>query len=265
MTAPDGGPSALTADRDQLLVDLGTHLRLLGQRIDGVRHAASSTVMQLQPQLTDVQAELGLLRGEVTGLRTSQPQITTVPVNWPTLPTVAAEAAWEALGQWVQEVLGGWCEVTRDQLPDCWALHRPALMQVSWLWTSHTEAYQPHSRSHAAAEWNTRWLDAALDKIKKVIPASQCRPLADQPGQHLVHGLDAQQHHDRKLRQHASYALYSDTTSTPDPRRPDLTPPRAGVISSPGQQTIHKEFWQPYFEQAMQTDLAARRRRDGGQ
>jgi hypothetical protein len=101
------------------------------------------------------------------------------------LSTQDAEAVWEVLGQWVQEVLGDWCEVTRDQLPDCWALHRPAL-QVSWLWTSHIEAYQPHSRAHAAAEWHTRWLDAALEKIKRVIPASQCHAMAGQQGEHGV-------------------------------------------------------------------------------
>lgn len=152
MTAPGGQTSTVTVDGDQLHGDWGMDLRLLGTRIEGVRHATVSTVAQLQPQLADVQAELGVLRGEVTRLHASKHEVTVVPVNWPTLSAQDAEAVWEVLGRWVQEVLGDWCEVTRDQLPDCWALHRPALMQVSWLWTSHIEAYQPHSRAHAAAE-----------------------------------------------------------------------------------------------------------------
>jgi hypothetical protein len=228
-----------------------------------------STVAQLQQQLADVQAELGVLRGEVTRLHASKHEVTVVPVNWPTLSTQDAEAVWEVLGRWVQEVLGDWCEVTRDQLPDCWALHRPALMQVSWLWTSHIEAYQPHSRAHAAAEWHTRWLDAALEKIKRVIPASQCHAVAGQQGEHLVHRLQALQqrtrnshHRAHPLPQQAPYpTTFTPTSPSPDPIAAPIvvTLPAAREIASPGQQVIHRPFWQPYFEQAMQADLTKRR------
>jgi hypothetical protein len=225
-----------------------------------VRHATVSAVAQLQPQLADVEAELGVLRGEVSKLHASkQETIVMAPVNWPALSAKDAEAVWEALGRWVQEVLGGWCEVTRDQLPDCWALHRPALMQVSWLWTSHTEAYLPSSRAHQAAEWHTRWLDAALEKIKTVIPVSQCRPVAGQPGQHLVHRLDT---HEGNYRQHVPAALASDAVWAVDSPRSGAGALAAGSTSGLGQQVIYAPFWRPYFRRAMQVDLAERRRRE---
>jgi hypothetical protein len=184
-------------------------------------------------------------------------------VNWCTLPAKDAEYQWEALGCWVHDVLGGWYEVTREQLPDCLALHRPALVQVSWLWTSHTEAYLPRSHPNQAAEWNTRWIDATLGKIKTAIPTSRCRAVAGRKGEHLVDELEAQQRRSQDPHQHArqqtTHPAYTPASPYSDPSYAH-GPAQSGEIGSPGQQVIHRPFWQPYFEQAIQTDLTERQR-----
>lgn len=47
----------------------------------------------------------------------------------------AARAEWPRLVRWIAEVFVPWYEVTRDELPDCWALHRR--VELSWLATAH--------------------------------------------------------------------------------------------------------------------------------
>jgi hypothetical protein len=267
VTALEGGAATRVSDRDRLLGDLDVQVRLLSEKVEWVRRSTVTTVAEFGPQLADVHAELAYLRGEVTRRRASEPEDTHGPVNWCTLSAHDAEPLWVGMGHWVHEVLGDWCEVTREQLPDCWALHRPAVMQVSWLWTSHIDAYLPSSHPHQAAEWNTRRLDAALEKIKKVIPASQCRAVAGRQGEHLVNALEDQQRRDRNPRQQEPSLPWAHTYPHADHHSARytaaavLTPPAAArEIGSPGQQVIHRPFWQPYFEEAMQADLTERRR-----
>jgi hypothetical protein len=38
-------------------------------------------------------------------------------------------------------VLVPWYELTRDELPDCWALHAPVVVELSWLRTTYVQAY----------------------------------------------------------------------------------------------------------------------------
>jgi hypothetical protein len=267
VTALEDGAATRASDQDRLIGDLGTHIRLLSEKIEWVRRSAVTTVAEIGPQFADLHAEVAYLRGEVTRRRASEPQDTHGPVNWCTLSAEDAESLWPAMGHWVQEVLGGWCEVTRAQLPDCWALHRPALMQVSWLWTSHIDAYLPSSHPNQAAEWNTRRLDTALEKIIRAIRPSQCRAVADRPGEHLVNQMEDQQRRNRNPQQQQPYLIsthaaypYAGHHSARYAAASVLTLPAGREILSPGRQVIHRPFWQPYFEAAMQADLTERRR-----
>ena len=106
------------------------------------------------------------------------------PIDWVYLSAKQADREWDKLAQWADEVLP-YYEITRGQLPDCWPLHWPALLQVSWMRTLRVEAYMTRSHPVQAAEWNTRWLDEGLRKIKEAIPDSRCWPEKDHPGQHL--------------------------------------------------------------------------------
>ncbi|PZS32647.1 MAG: hypothetical protein DLM61_06505, partial [Pseudonocardiales bacterium] len=64
-------------------------------------------------------------------------------VDWPALTAEQAAAEWPRLAQWIDEVFVPWGEITRDALPDCWALHRPVVVQLSWLRSAHVQAYLP--------------------------------------------------------------------------------------------------------------------------
>lgn len=287
--APDGGPNRRRPDRDRLLLDLGAQVRDLGTRVDGLKRTVvdvTSTVSEFGPQLIDVQRDLGKLSEQVEELLDS-PEVKNPPINWVALPAEDAEREWDALGRWVHEVLASWYEITRDQLPDCWALHRPAFLQVSWLRTSHVESYLSRSHPNQAAEWNTRWLDAALEKIKAAIPDTRCRPLVGRPGEHLVDALEAQQRRGRdpqdlrergqQLHQQVTQPThappgqpgspYSDPTYAPAPITPDPQPTHSttGGGDRPGEQVIQLDYWRGYFEQAMRADVDMRRQREAQQ
>jgi hypothetical protein len=275
MTAPDGGPNKRIPERDRLLIDLGMQVRSLGEKVERVRCVTVDTVRTLAefgPQLANVQGELAELRGTVNQLCASESKAKNAPVDWRGLSAEDAEQQWERLGCWVHEVLGGWYEITREQLPDCWALHRPALVQVSWLWISYIQAYLSDSHPNQAAEWNTRLIDAALGKIKAAIPASLCRAVAGRPGEHLVAALEAQQHRNRAPRQRVGQLVYTHTNTHPSPQpsysydpHPPPVLPATGEVTSPGRQVIHRPFWRGFFEEAMQADLAERRRGEAEQ
>jgi hypothetical protein len=67
----------------------------------------------------------------------------------------------EQLATWIAEVLVPWYEITREQLPDCWALHRPAVRELSWLRITYLEAFTSTAATHQAADWHIRWPTAA--------------------------------------------------------------------------------------------------------
>ena len=99
------------------------------------------------------------------------------PVDWVGLSEEQAKAQWPILARWVGEVLVPWHELTRDDLPDCWAVHRPVVVELSWLRSTYVQAYHPRSPTHLAGEWQVRWRPAALARIKEL--TKEC-----QPGEH---------------------------------------------------------------------------------
>ena len=66
-------------------------------------------------------------------------------MDWAGLTEEQAKAQWPILARWVGEVLVPWHELTRDDLPDCWALHRPVVVELSWLRSTYVQAYHPRS------------------------------------------------------------------------------------------------------------------------
>ncbi|GAY10337.1 hypothetical protein [Pseudonocardia sp. N23] len=276
--APDGGPANRgTPARSRQLVDLAEDVRKVRGDVGRLRTTVgdlAGTVAEFAPQLLDVQRDLLTVRGVVEELATAKAAADNPPVDWFAMSAAEAETEWIKLGDWVHSVLGGWYQVTRAQLPDRWALHRPAFLQVAWLSTSHAEAYLPLSHPNQAAEWNTRWLDAALAKVEQHILPKQCRAVPGGPGQHLVDELDAAQQEARgpaaggtspypnpyPQQQYAESAAARAARSYAQPQH--VEPAHTRAARSAGQETIRPDYWGPYFSEAMRADLAWRRERD---
>lgn len=103
-------------------------------------------------------------------------------VCWPALDAAQADQTWQDLAGWVTDVLGPFYRITRGQLPDCWARHPDAVIELVWLHTCYREALgNDKGRPTAAAEWHTRWRPAALAALADAIPERLCRP-----GEHLI-------------------------------------------------------------------------------
>ena len=67
-------------------------------------------------------------------------------------------------------------ELTRDELPDCWALHPPVVAELSWLRTAYVQAYLTRSPPQLGADWHTRWRPAVLTRIRELIKPDECAP-----------------------------------------------------------------------------------------
>ena len=63
---------------------------------------------------------------------------------------------WPILARWVGEVLVPRYELTRDDLPDCWALHPPVVAELSWRRTAYVQADLTRSSPQLGADWHTR-------------------------------------------------------------------------------------------------------------
>jgi hypothetical protein len=205
------------------------------------RHAALAVAVSegLSPDLAELQQvvddELGKLRGHVDVLlaeREQQKSSRNPPVDWAALDAAQAAAAWPILARWVGEVLVPRYELTRDQLPDCWAWHRPVVNELSWLRVAYVAAHQPRAIPQSAADWHTRWLPAVLVRIREVVKTDECFP-----GQH-----------------------------TPRRGPVDRWDDDAGDTGAARQHLALPRCWWRHYELAYAADLASRRARaDTGQ
>jgi hypothetical protein len=126
-----------------------------------------------------VTEELGRLRSDLDVLlaeRNERDKTKNPAVDWATLTEEQAAAQWPILARWVGEVLVPRYELTRDDLPDCWALHPPAVAELSWLHTAYVQAYLSRSPPQLSADWHTGWRPAVLTRIRELIKPDECSP-----------------------------------------------------------------------------------------
>jgi hypothetical protein len=236
-------------DVTELQAELGRIAALLGENAD--------LLAQTLPRVTALDADLADLAARVDDLTAATPTAgvaRVAGVDWPALSAPDAASEWEALATWVADVLGPFYQLTRAQLPDCWALHPPAVIELIWLRRTYAAAHAPDAAPAAAGEWHTRWRRDALANIAAAIPTTWCRP-----GEHYLHEHDRDRH----------YRDHPDPDRPPGPPAPDQGQPtpgrrpgpedlrvgRAGEITSP-------RYWGPAYQSAVGADLAWRRERD---
>ena len=244
-----GGGGAASPRRDRIVSELAGEVR--AARADVARLAGAvadnaDLLAQVLPRvagLDDAVAELG---GRVDVLADTTPPAGVAPVEWPALTAEEAAAEWEALAEWVATVLGPFYEITRAQLPDCWALHPPAVIELVWLRRTYAAAHAPDAAATAAAEWHTRWRRDALANIAAAIPKRWCRP-----GEHYVH------EHDHPPDPRGGEPPPAPYRHTPG-QRPDPADFRVGA----GGEIIHPRYWQAGYRGAAAADLDWRRARD---
>jgi hypothetical protein len=244
--AGGGGPAS--PRRDRIVSELAGEIR--AARADVARLAVlvaenADLLAQVLPRvagLDDAVAELG---GRVDALAENAAETGVAPVNWPALTAEQAAAEWAALAEWVATVLGPFYEITRAELPDCWARHRPAVLELVWLRRAYLAAHAPDAAAIAAAEWHTRWRRDALANIATIIPKRWCRP-----GEHYVHEHDRP--HGSQIGQPVE-RYHHTPGQRPDPA--DLRVGADGEITDP-------RYWEPGYRAAAEADLAWRRARD---
>jgi hypothetical protein len=225
-----------TGHHGEQLVSIVAQLRELTEQVQrtGRRHAdlAAAVSENLAPQVGGLHQvlteELGQLRGDVDVLlteRTERDKTNNAPVDWASLTEDQAAAQWPILARWLGEVLVPRYELTRDELPDCWALHPPVVAELSWLRTTYVQAYLPRSPAQLAADWHLRWRPGVLTQVREWMKPDECSP-----GKHV-------------------------------PRRGTRVelPAHNGVL--PRAQLAEPQCWWPFYYRAYQLDLAVRRTR----
>jgi hypothetical protein len=194
----------------------------------------AGAVAELLPRVHDLADRTFELGGRLDALAEDRSGSAFAPVHWPSLSAEEAADAWDALGDWVEHILGPWYGITRGQLPDCWALHRRSLIELSWLRSSYVVAFGSKAPASLAAEWHTRWLRDALGTIKLAIPDRLCRP-----SEHLQ-------------APHASGYAPPPSNSSASGHAPGrhYTDPRDEVIGP--------QHWRPSFVAARNRDISTR-------
>lgn len=187
-TGPDGtgrSPLSRAQARDELLARLAAQVRTAQTanerrlaQLEATTAASADLLAQAVPRIDTALDQLTTLAAQLD----QQPTTQVAPVSWPTLTATEAATVWTELADWIEHVLVGWYRITRAQLPDCWALHRPVVLELTWLHTTYQEAHAPGARATLAADWHTRWRPAALAAIAAAIDTdpgaieSGCRP-----------------------------------------------------------------------------------------
>lgn len=280
-TPPTGTPSGRPASprRDQLLTDLAAEIR--AARTDQQRDAAAlraelarfeellsenATLLgQALPRITDLEGEVSGLTGRVDELAAAKlktdkpPKIT--PADWPALDAEAAHREWDALGQWVAEVLCPIYQPSRSDLPDCWPRHPRAVVELVWLRHAYVAAHEPDAAATASAEWHVRWRSAAIINVGDAISNQWCRP-----SEHLIDRTESDRRRRavvdaareqaqaraeaeaRTAQQHPPQHVLQNFIAPPDPRVPD----EPQVVGN----------WLPHWREAVAAELRERRERD---
>jgi hypothetical protein len=238
-TPPPSGPHNPSPTAE--LTALTTHLHRLADRIEDLdtrcRENTDTLTDKVIPGLAQVHAQttaqLAAHHEQVQHLLDTTHQAP--PSDWSNMDVEQARATWESLATWIADTLVPWYEITRDQLPDCWAHHRPAVVQLTWLHHTFQAAHQPNAEPHLTAEWHTRWLPAVLHALENAVPRNGRRTCG--PGHHLT---------------------TADDQLRPHPHQPIPIP--AEPIEVPTDQLAHRHHWQHFYDQALTADLTHRPR-----
>lgn len=236
----------LGADLAGLSTMVGENADLLGQVMPRVRDLNSGLAELGERVDTLATAVRDRLAGRPGADDDSEPDET--PVDWPSLSADDATAEWNALGEWVACVLGPYYELTRAQLPDCWPLHRPAVLELVWLRRVYVAAHRPDAAPSAAADWHTRWRREALANIAAAIPKTWCRP-----GEHWA----------EEFARRSGPPSPRPTVAQPPPDHvPGQRPgPAIYEIGLKGEITSPR-YWGPHLRAAAGADITARRHRE---
>lgn len=214
----------LAAQLDSVVDQLAEDGRRLAELATAVPEDLPSRVSGLQHVITE---EVGRLRGEVDLLLAESRkhgQPSTTLVNWPELAEDAAAGQWAVLARWLGEVLVPTYELTRDELPDCWALHPAVVVELSWLRTAYVQAYLPGAASTLIADWHSRWRPAVLSRVHAL--TRECAP-----GRHVAR------------------------------RGPVVTVDGVDGIGTPRTQPAEPRCWWSFYARGVAEDLARRRAR----
>jgi hypothetical protein len=193
------------------------------------------------------------------------------PADWLSLSVEEADQRWGELADWISDVLVDGYRVTRAQLPDCWARHRPAVIHLCWMQASYEAAYRPGATPTLAAEWSTSWLDKGLAKLRVIAPPVTCRP---RPGAVGVHNMTTSQEEkavaaalaklspeERHLRELAERRAAS---TTPVRRAPASSSdnPEDMVARLPGAGDLAvRRYWEGHLAEAVPADADWRKAR----
>jgi hypothetical protein len=194
----------------------------LAPTVAGLQHVLSGEFSRLTQDLDQLRVDVDTLLSE----RQERTKAKNPPVDWAALTEEQAVTQWQVLAQWIGEVFVPGYEITRDELPDCWALHTPVVAELSWLRSAYVQAYLPRSEPQSAADWHMQCRSAVLDRIKELVKSEDCTP-----GKHVSRSGDV------------------------------VTVPTSGNGAMPRQQLADPQCWWPFYARAYEHDLAMRRTR----
>jgi hypothetical protein len=276
MSAPRAGLDQIVAELAQELAEQSRKISALREAHDqDTRHCRESIglVAEIMPRLGRVETDLTEVAAGLAEAVTEVAELTSAvkkmgTVDWPNLTEQEAIEQWEQLAQWVEDILCDWYQLTCGQLPDCWPLHRPAVLELSWLRTCYLAAYTRGAAPQLAGEWHTRWRRDALANLATIIDGRWC-----EPGQHMI---DSTVKRELKRPPVPAPSLLPQAPTPSAPRPPHarpwlhdryVDPPAANDMymlhyqQEPGAQLSQRGCWQPALREAIRQDLAWRRAR----
>lgn len=269
-------------DPNRLLLDIGQEIRSmrieLGEASTKFDVVVKDVSEVIGPDVADLRDQVATLRGQVDALleEPEGEQEEERPLDWHELTSVEAMAAWNELRTWVDVQLGFNFEVRRGQLPDCWALHRPAVRQLWALHLLYGDAHDgPRASPLGMIEWNTRWIDAALGKIREAIPDSMCRPVAGRPGSHMVPKQEFERQRQARMTLHEKNQERLDRLGKELAEEEELPPyasapgakpaaaePPSWMGTAAEQEIINEKFWGGFAAEAALADVRWRQERE---
>lgn len=265
-----------------MVTALAGEVRAVGERVDAIGVDVAQ-LGELPPVMHQLVQDVGALSSTVSELVTAPP---TELADWLSLGVDEAEERWREIAYWVENVLVAGYNLSRGQLPDCWPMHRTAMVHLSWMFANYRQAYQPRANPVQAYEWSTRLLRDGLEALRgdRVAPLSQCMPMPGEQGRHrwdatqearsVASGQGAVGETDeqkiQRLREASAGARAADATrqraqnfpvplggTAPAKRAPAKDPRLEAVM----EQLAERKWWAAYLEQGREEDLTWRRER----